>query len=970
MLRFGLSLSLGAFFFFSPSPIFAATVGPGPVNTTVTESSGGTTTILGYTTIDTTGSGGNAVKVTNGTVEFGGTNIQVKSNAIGLFINSNSFPAYLNSLMGSELIIMTEGSNDSHGIAVEGSSAMLSLSNTSIRTLATGAKGILINNGASANLSNLSIETLGVNGAEGIAAQNNSILNLNGASIITHNAGSSAIRGSTSNLNLSNVNLSTEADFGYGMNVGNNSSLFLDGAIIQTQGANAAGILSQSGSNLTITNLTLNTRAVGININNSSLTLSDATITTTGRDGIFGLAGNNSSINVDNTTIITNTNSSIGISMNVSDLILTNATIQTYGISSFGLRATDSTASISNVSINTEGMSAIGVNSMGNTNITLSGSEVNTYGQSAHGLRMDGGTFTVTDSTIQALGPNAVGLSFNNLPLASRTVSFSNATLSSQQAAAISITGGTNSISLDHSSVSGATTWLQANSGTTTLNANQTNLTGTAQTIVGSTNLSLNNNSIWTLTGSSNLTQLNLTNSEIVFSAPFAQYKTLTLATYSGQDASITLNTFLNADNSPSDQLIINGGTATGHTDLLINNVLGEGAETLGNGILLVSTVNGGTTEEGAFSLGAPVVAGPYEYFLFRGSLDESNPNNWYLRSFFDDEVHFRKEVSLYAAVPSLLINYSRNLLGTFHQRVGAEEEVQKRWQAGAGSPLFNGSWLRAVHRDGRINNQSALFDGPNFNYRIYALQGGIDLYHQQYASGHRDFVGVFANGGDNHSSVEHYTQEKAGKANFKAYGGGFYWTHMSPNGAYLDAVIQGNGYDLQVYSSSQILNAPMPRVYAYSLESGWPFVLGNKWSFEPEAQIAYQVLPGFAASDSVSALYMNKTESLIGRVSGRLVWNRDPITTFFPKKRNNMTVWLTPSISYESKGNAITQFASSTGAIPFFSTLQGLWFSMDLGSTLQIKDYFSLYGTLMGETYLNGRGQAYAAVLGCRLNI
>ena len=40
------------------------------------------------------------------------------------------------------------------------------------------------------------------------------------------------------------------------------------------------------------------------------------------------------------------------------------------------------------------------------------------------------------------------------------------------------------------------------------------------------------------------------------------------------------MNTFLGADGSPSDRLVINGGTATGKSFLRINNVGGPGAET------------------------------------------------------------------------------------------------------------------------------------------------------------------------------------------------------------------------------------------------------------------------------------------------------------------------------------------------------------------------------------------------------
>ena len=107
----------------------------------------------------------------------------------------------------------------------------------------------------------------------------------------------------------------------------------------------------------------------------------------------------------------------------------------------------------------------------------------------------------------------------------------------------------------------------------------------------------------------------------------------LTTTSYVGTGGTIAMNTFLAGDGSPSDRLLINGGTASGNSSLRIINAGGGGALTTGNGILVVVTVNGGITVPGAFALAGPAVAGAYEYTLFRSSIDASNPQAWYLRS-------------------------------------------------------------------------------------------------------------------------------------------------------------------------------------------------------------------------------------------------------------------------------------------------------------------------------------------------
>jgi len=76
-----------------------------------------------------------------------------------------------------------------------------------------------------------------------------------------------------------------------------------------------------------------------------------------------------------------------------------------------------------------------------------------------------------------------------------------------------------------------------------------------------------------------------------------------TTTSYIGTGGTIAMNTFLGRDGSPSDRLVINGGSATGSSLLRITNAGGPGAETVANGIAVVQAINGGTTATGAFTL-------------------------------------------------------------------------------------------------------------------------------------------------------------------------------------------------------------------------------------------------------------------------------------------------------------------------------------------------------------------------------
>jgi hypothetical protein len=169
-----------------------------------------------------------------------------------------------------------------------------------------------------------------------------------------------------------------------------------------------------------------------------------------------------------------------------------------------------------------------------------------------------------------------------------------------------------------------------ATSGSTiAFNASASTLTGAIQTdAISTTNVTLTNGTTWTMTGSSTMTSLNLSNSSVTFS-PSGGFKTLTVGSLvGGTGANITLNTQL-AGAQNTDQIVINGGTATGTTALTIKNASANnaGAATAGSGIPVVVVTNGGTTTTTAFKLASPVTAGGFGYTL------AENPSNddWYL---------------------------------------------------------------------------------------------------------------------------------------------------------------------------------------------------------------------------------------------------------------------------------------------------------------------------------------------------
>ncbi len=163
-----------------------------------------------------------------------------------------------------------------------------------------------------------------------------------------------------------------------------------------------------------------------------------------------------------------------------------------------------------------------------------------------------------------------------------------------------------------------------------TLNASASTLTGAIVADAASTaTVALTSGSVWNVTGNSNMTSLSNDASSIIFAPPSGNaFKTLTVGSYVGSGGSLTVNAFLAPTGSVADELVINGGTATGTTSLYVRVVGGAGGVTTGNGIPVIVMANGGSTSLNAFRLASPLVVGGYDYTLVR------EPNqDFYLQS-------------------------------------------------------------------------------------------------------------------------------------------------------------------------------------------------------------------------------------------------------------------------------------------------------------------------------------------------
>ncbi len=83
----------------------------------------------------------------------------------------------------------------------------------------------------------------------------------------------------------------------------------------------------------------------------------------------------------------------------------------------------------------------------------------------------------------------------------------------------------------------------------------------------------------------------------------------------------------------------------------------------------------------------------------------------------------------------------------------------------------------------------------------------------------------------------------------------GGYWTHIGPQGWYLDAVLMGTWYGGDANSNEgQGIDVDGHGVTA-SLEGGYPIALSESWTLEPQAQLIWQSLSLDDQADRYSSI-------------------------------------------------------------------------------------------------------------------
>ncbi|HEX7685162.1 MAG TPA: autotransporter outer membrane beta-barrel domain-containing protein [Trinickia sp.] len=374
----------------------------------------------------------------------------------------------------------------------------------------------------------------------------------------------------------------------------------------------------------------------------------------------------------------------------------------------------------------------------------------------------------------------------------------------------------------------------------------------------------------------------------------------LVVSNYAGQNGTIALNTVLAADNSASDKVVINGGTATGSTTLKVTNVGGQGAPTVSNGIEVVDAANGATTGTNTFTLpGGVVKAGAYEYYLAKGGLTAGTSENWYLRNTVPGStsdpngnavlaaagtpalpvasgnpvVLYRPEVALYAQIPNVMRQLDWMQIDEFHLRQGDQLLLDEKGPLPAG-------W-------GRVwGAHTVLSEGgdvtPQFDGTMGGVQVGHDIYADGAVGGHRNHYGVYIGmgraTGDVNGTAVGVSGADVGHLSVNAYSLAGYWTHIGPTGWYTDAVLSGTALGADTVSSDNVHASTHGTAVTASLEGGLPVAIGHGLTIEPEAQIVYQHLSIRDLNDGASNVAFSNGNTVLARFGVRVAGTWDAL--------------------------------------------------------------------------------------------
>ncbi|MET3497326.1 autotransporter outer membrane beta-barrel domain-containing protein [Variovorax boronicumulans] len=418
-----------------------------------------------------------------------------------------------------------------------------------------------------------------------------------------------------------------------------------------------------------------------------------------------------------------------------------------------------------------------------------------------------------------------------------------------------------------------------------------------------------------------------------------------------GNGGTLRLGTALGGSASASDRLILSGPTAvaSGSTSVQIVNLGGLGALTTGNGIEVISAINGATTTaqttRSAFTLaGSHVDAGAYEYRLYAADASGAG-ENWYLRSTAAAAggggtggglvPTYRAEVPLYAALPEQLRQSGLAMLGNMHQRTGDDFGASANTAMPAQG--YRQAWGRIISTDRTISQGGTV--SPTSKGRLTGFQAGTDLWADPNFR-----VGVYVGQLDGDIRVNGFASGLANSAvgtnDLKSQYLGVYSTWKNNSGLYIDGVLQAGRQRYTASPALGVSSGGKGSSLLASVEVGQSFPIAERWTIEPQLQLVHQRVSLDDTGIAGARVQQDSHNGLLVRAGVRVKGQIDTGAGL-------LQPYVRANVYRGSKGTDVTRFIGPAGLTDIATRTGGTSTELAAGATLQVADNVSVYGEL-----------------------
>ena len=445
-----------------------------------------------------------------------------------------------------------------------------------------------------------------------------------------------------------------------------------------------------------------------------------------------------------------------------------------------------------------------------------------------------------------------------------------------------------------------------------------------------------------------------------------------------GNGGTLRLGTALGDSSSASDRLVLSGATAiaSGTTNVQITNLGGLGALTTGNGIEVVSAINGATTTaqttKNAFVLaGGHVDAGAYEYRLYAADASGAG-ENWYLRSSAVvtppangggggstggtgsgggtggvSVPTYRTEVPLYAALPEQFRQANLSMLGSMRQRFGDDGPPGSN---DAGPAMQDRSyrqvWARIVSTDRTISQGGTV--NPTSKGRLTGFQAGTDLWADA-----RWRAGVYLGELNGDMRVNGFARGivnyAAGSNDLRSQYLGAYATWKNDSGLYVDGVLQAGRHHYTASPALSYSSSGKGSSLLASIEVGQSFAIAPGWTIEPQLQLVHQRI---SLDDGGIAAALVQQHSHSGWMARAGVRVKGEIAT----SAGLLQPYVRFNVYRNGSGTDTARFIGPAAYTDIATRTGGTSTELAAGATLQLTQNASLYAEL-GKLWASGGG-------------